>query len=62
MTMLQNGVEEFEMMKKRWFTYAASTPKVCIAPFFVAHGTWKYATLKPPSVRAKLIKAEISPY
>lgn len=42
-------------------TYAASTPNVCSAPCLVAHGTWKYATLNPPSVRARLMSAEISP-
>lgn len=49
------------MRKNSPTTIAASTPNVCSAPFFVAHGTWKYATLKPPSVRARLISAEISP-
>lgn len=49
------------MRKKRATTMAASTPNVCNAPCFVAHGTWKYATLNPPSVRARLISPEISP-
>jgi hypothetical protein len=43
-------------------TMAASHPNVCNVPCLLAHGIWKYATLKPPSVRARLIKADISPY
>lgn len=50
------------MSKNNPATIAASTPKVCSAPYLVAQGTWKYATLKPPSVRHRLTRAEISPY
>lgn len=40
---------------------AASIPKVCMAPSLVAHGTWKYGTLKPPSWRNRLKNPETSP-
>ena len=42
-------------------TIAASQPKVCSDPCLLAHGTWKYATLKPPRVRKRLTRAEFSP-
>jgi hypothetical protein len=47
---------------QEYMTYAASQPNVCNAPCFSAHGTWKYATLKPPSTRARFSRALISPW
>ena len=46
----------------RGTAYAASQPNVCNAPCFVAHGTWKYATLKPPRTRVRFNNALISPW
>jgi hypothetical protein len=41
-----NSVNQVQLVRKTVYVfvriaYAASTPKVCNAPFFVAHGTWK---------------------